>query len=432
MRKLVYIFVTVITCYMAGAFRSAPLMALAGMEAVLFVAAFFQSRYLKRHLSAEVLRHWEAMEKSAWLACKIKLKNTGMMPVSRFQIKLRYGYCREVGCEGREKSAGKHTAAAEAVCPKKSAGTSAEAAHMENGAGAAGTEIWRSDSHTGMNEERLNVQRKTIIQTKCIDGSCGQGESTVQMEVTGRYCGIMILHMVRLRVYDYLSLFSCARRMDGTVEVAVFPQEKALCLELPSPGEGEEGPLQERISNRGGEAGGEVRQLREYQSGDSSRYIHWNQTARTGQPWVKEYEKEADSCIRLFLDMDGMEEAGEEEADAFYELVSALVLGLLKQTASVLVGWHDGAGTTADMKVGSGEQCRELLLHLYRRWLPGWDYISQTAWEPENGSLGGILKLDMRLGLYRNDTLLYTFSADNLEEQITGGKYVLDGVCCEL
>ena len=127
-----------------------------------------------------------------------------------------------------------------------------------------------------------------------------------------------------------------------------------------------------------------------------------------------------------------MEEAGEEEADAFYELVSALVLGLLKQTASVLVGWHDGAGTTADMKVGSGEQCRELLLHLYRRWLPGWDYISQTAWEPENGSLGGILKLDMRLGLYRNDTLLYTFSADNLEEQITGGKYVLDGVCCEL
>ena len=88
MRKLVYIFVTVITCYMAGVFRSAPLMALAGMEAVLFGAAFVQSRDLKRHLSAELLRHWEVVEKSMWLVCKIKLKNTGKLPVSRFQIKL--------------------------------------------------------------------------------------------------------------------------------------------------------------------------------------------------------------------------------------------------------------------------------------------------------------------------------------------------------
>lgn len=374
MRKLVYIFVTVITCYMAGVFRSAPLMALAGMEAVLFGAAFVQSRYLKRHLSAELLRHWEVVEKSMWLVCKIKLKNTGKLPVSRFQIKLRYGYCREAARGGRQKSAGKCTAAGE--------------------------------------------------RAKYIDGSCAGGESIAQLEVAGRYCGIMTLRMVRLRVYDYLSLFSGARRMDGTVEVAVFPQEKALCLELSSPVEGEAGLLQERISDRGGEAGGEVRQLREYQSGDSSRYIHWNQTARTGQLWVKEYEREADSCIRLFLDMEGMEESGEAEADAFYELVSALVLGLLKQTASVLVSWHDGAGRMVEMEVGSGEQCRELLLCLYRGRFPAPCCASQTAWETENRSSGGILKLDMRLGLYRNDMLLYRFSAEELEEQITGGKYL--------
>ncbi len=367
MRKIVYIFITVLTCYMAGVFRSVPLMALSGMEAVLFAAAFLQSRYLKTHLSAEALRHWESIEKSAWLACRIKLKNTGKLPVSRFQIKLRYGYAREAGYAGRQKNAG----------------------------------------------------------AKYIDGSCGRGESTVSMEVAGRYCGIMTLHMVRMRVYDYLSLFSCARKMDGTVEAAVYPQEKALQLELLSPEEGEDGLLQERISNRGGENGGEVRQLREYQSGDSSRYIHWNQTARTGQPWVKEYEKEADSCIRLFLDTDGMEEADETERDAFYELVSALVLGLLKRTTSVLVGWHDGSGRMADMEVGTGEQCRELLLRLYRRGLPGQEYDSRAEWKPENRSPGEGLKLDMRLGMYRNDTLLYTFSVDNLEEQIAEGKYVL-------
>ena len=153
MRKLVYIFVTVLTCYMAGVFRSVPLMAMGGMETVLFAAAFLQARYLRRHLSAEVMRRWEMIGKSTWLACRVKLKNTGKLPVSRFQIKLRYGYCREAGHAGRQKSAG----------------------------------------------------------AKYIDGSCGQGESIVQMEVTGRYCGIMTLHMDRLRVYDYLSLFSSCR-----------------------------------------------------------------------------------------------------------------------------------------------------------------------------------------------------------------------------
>lgn len=95
MRRLVFLFVTILTGYMAGVFRSASLTVLAGMDAVLFAAAFFQAGYLKNHLSAEAQRHGEAVEKSRWLVCRIKMRNTGRLPVSRFRMKIRYGYGRE-------------------------------------------------------------------------------------------------------------------------------------------------------------------------------------------------------------------------------------------------------------------------------------------------------------------------------------------------
>lgn len=398
MRKIVFLFLTFLTGYMAGVFRSAPLMALAGMEAVFFMAAFFQCRYLRRHLSAEALRHGDAMEKSAWLVCRMKIKNTGKLSVSRFRVKLWYGYLRGINF------------------PAGFAGTQAASQKVHN----------RFSTLKGhMAVKRENKQKMTNFRSKHIDGSCGRGESTVQFEVSGKHCGIMTLRMVRLCAYDYLALFSSSKKMDEAVEVAVYPQEKALDLELHSFGEGAEGPAQEQVSGCGGDADHEVRQLREYQSGDSSRYIHWNQTARTGQLWVKEYEREADRCIRLYLDMDGMEKAEDEEADAYYELLSALVLGLLKQARSVHVSWHDAAGRTADMEVSGTEQCRSLLLCLYRRNLPEAVSVLQMAGEQENGKDGDGLKLDMRLGLYRDNVLLYQFSAENIAEQITDGKYIL-------
>lgn len=395
MRKLAFLCSMILTGYMAGVFRSVPLMVLAAAEAILFGAAFCLCHYFRQGMSAEVLRHGEAAEKDVWFSCRIRVKNAGRLPVSCFVVKLRYGYGREQNGKKRKYR-------------KKNLEARGDAEH--------------SGRHMdGEGEKRT----ETEFRTKYINGSCDQGESIVQFEARGQYCGLMTIRLTALRVYDYLTLFSASRRMSQEVEVAVYPQERALHLELSAFGDGADPRLPEQLSFRGGENGGEIRQLREYQSWDSSRFIHWNLSARTGQLWVKEYEKEADRCIGLFLDLEGMEEKGEAEADAYYELLSALVLGLLGHTASVRVWWQDGvSGNGEEMEISHAEQCRDLLLALYRR------KFSESGAEKEGNSSPGnpvpiFLKLDLQLRLYRNDLLLYTFSAENLEEEISIGRYVI-------
>lgn len=377
MRKIGFLLTALLTCYMAGVFRSLPLMVLAGMEGVFFLVSFFLCRYLRRGLSAEVLRHGEITEKDRWLVCNIRVRNTGRLPVSRFCIRIRYGYGQE---EKERKSRGKRN--------------------------------------------RYHVKQ--------ICGSADRGENTYRLELACRYCGLVTVQMVSLQVYDYLSLFSAARKLTETVEVAVCPQERVLYMRQSFIGQGEDFPVSEQRILRRGETGHEVRQLREYEAGDSSRSIHWNQSARTGQLWVKEYEKESDGAAELYLDLEGLEEAELTGQDAFYELLSAVILGLAENMSSVRVYWYDGnRKRLEEREVSSGVQCRELLLLLYREQREASCKRMRTFGEDNAGGesraereIRGIpkqsLRLDGKLRLYWKDGLVFDFSERNPEQQTAG------------
>lgn len=240
--------------------------------------------------------------------CGIRVINKGKLPVSRFGVRLRYRY-----------------------------------GHGSNGKGI--------------------FQRKT----KMIYGGCDRGESVLHFEISGCYCGRMHLQISGLYAYDYLSLFSSRRKVNEEIEAAVFPKERELYIELPSFSYRENNQSQGLAAGQGVDAHSEIRQLREYRTEDSNRYIHWNQSARTGMLVVKGYEKETDFAVELLLDVAGLGGAKASETDAFYELVSALVLGLLKRAAAVRVHWYDGhKKCLADAGVVNAGQCRDMLLKLYR------------------------------------------------------------------
>lgn len=410
MRKTVFLFIAFFTAYMAGEFRQLWLMVLFAMEVFLFIASFILSVYFKGKVTVELPRHSEAMEKDTWIPCRLRIRNTGKLPVSRFQVRIRYGY------------AGNNVI--------KGSGRIGESVKQD--ADHTGENMKKSSGHIEKNVKKGPGYTEEKAATREIYGSCNRGESVFQFEITGRYCGIMTVGVVRLRVYDYLALFCASGKVQETVEMAVYPGGQALNLDRLFPGDWADSGFMEQTAPGSGESGSEIRQLREYRSGDSGRYIHWNQSARTGRLWVKEYEKESDARACLFLDLDGLGDGDIRKRDAFYELLSALILGLLEKVRMVRVRWYDCRRKCFEEKeVGDRGQNRELLLMLYRMYQGGsCGEMGRTGGEAmspaETGSLEAqeagqsFLTLDGDLRLYWKGELVCGFSARHLEDQIRG------------
>lgn len=366
MKKLIFLLMIFLTCYLAGVYRNMPLMMLAVVEALFSVASFFLCLHFRKNLFLEALQHYSCVEKGAVLTCDIRVWNRSRMPISRFQARLRCGY----------------------------------------------------------GQARKRVKR--------VYGGCGSGETILQLDLVGGYCGMMHLRVERLYVYDYLSLFSLrGEALEGAgcceMEVAVLPRERVLRIEPAMSCGWENGAEKSRPAGWRPEAHDEIRQLKEYRAEDSTRHIHWNQSARTEQLWVKEFEKEAEASVVLFLDISGIEMSSIEDKDRFYELTWAMVAGFLEFDATVHVCWEDARyGGSIDMEVADLAQCRDMMLALYQA------EEAEALGESERASMQGndwlrehrgCYRLDLDLCWSKDGEVLFQFSRKALEEQISQGVF---------
>lgn len=260
---------------------------------------------------------------------------------------------------------------------------------------------------------------------KKIYGGAPCGESVLEFALCPAYCGLLLMQIDRLRVYDYLSLCSSAKRIKEEMHVAIFPCEQALRIKLADSGWDRSGALEEQTHDRPGDTFNEIRQIREYRVGDSSRHIHRNLSARTDRLWIKEYEKDTDLRTDVLLDLTGLSDASTPEKSAFYQLFSALVLGLLKETAAVRVHWYAvGGDNRLHADIVNEEQCRELLLLLYQTELAQDERPPETPERAED--FGGLVfRLTADLSLFAGDTLLHRFSAETLERELLEKTFVV-------
>ena len=177
------------------------------------------------------------------------------------------------------------------------------------------------------------------------------------------YCGMAELCLKEVRVYDYFFLGAVKQKISDKMRIMVFPRERALNLWFPDARMQRE-PEDCRREASGLQGNGQIRQIREYREGDSPKSVHWKLSARTDRLLVREYEREEKGRAELFLDLSGHGEAKPREKDAFYELLSALLLGLLQNRDSVLVCWQEARGKRR-MDITEPSRCRELLAKLY-------------------------------------------------------------------
>jgi uncharacterized protein (DUF58 family) len=256
--------------------------------------------------------------------------------------------------------------------------------------------------------ERKNAKKK-------LRHGAETGESELRFGVRAAYCGLIEAVLPRMDVYDYLAIFSARKRLDEKMEIAVFPRDRALHLELPSFELNGNASAEEHAARQTGDSLNEIRQIREYRTGDSKRHIHWNQSAKTDNYWIKEYEKETDSLIEVLADVG---EAPLRRRSAFYELLSALVLGLLRHVATVRVYWVDQMSVCHE-DIRDMDQCREMLLKLYR--------LDAKAGEalPAPDFRGRFFSLDTNLRLLLGDALVCQFNETELDDAIAQKNFVV-------
>lgn len=116
--------------------------------------------------------------------------------------------------------------------------------------------------------------------------------------------GLAVFAFDHAIIHDYLHLYSVILPLNREINIPVFPKE----ITLPSypiiPSYFEDGDDEDLPSVMFGQQSSDIREIREYQPGDSIRSVHWKMTARTGELMVKEYDHVADHRLYVVTELE--------------------------------------------------------------------------------------------------------------------------------
>ena len=338
----------VLTWYMAAMYRIPSLMALSLAELFMVFLLFLSARYFRRNFQAGFCEKQEVVRKKGKISVRIWTENHAFLPLGRYRIQLFSSY---------EK--------------------------FQKG---------RFFTYDGSIDSKKREEEELVLEAP--------------------WCGKLYVSMIYRQTYDYLSLFKTRAKSFCEEEIAVLPSGFPLTVRLSSSAAWENRGYEEDAAPQAGGSGGEIRQLREYVPGDLVRRIHWNQSARTDRLLVKEFQKEEEESVSLYLDFSGEEEPRAKEWGAFYQILSGLILGLLKEKAAVQVSWEDSRGQFSCQEVKNEQECMSLLLLLYDRDEMLFIKSASRGGQPD----GFTLNLDREV--YFKEGCAHKFSLENCEKEL--------------
>lgn len=348
MKKVLFLAFIAFTWYLAGMYRLASMMVLAIMELLFFLGMFFLCQYFKKHLQAGFRDSAQTAYQGIKAPCPIQATNSGKLPVSRFRIHVHCAY------------------------PWEDRGT----------------------------------------KTAFIGSLDRRSTDNLQFYLEAPWCGLLTLSIEKADVFDYLSLFRARIALKSQMQIAVLPPKQAMHIAFGAGAVAEYSGFEPEVHPLAGNDYEEIRQLREYLPGDPYRLIHWNQSARTDTLWVKEYSQDRDEHVSLYLDFQSETEPTVQGIDAFFHLLSALILGLLQEKSLVHVRWGQPDGFLAEMPVQDAQDCDGLLIRLY-----GEDLTKRPeALVPSVGASDFCLDLELKLSW--NGKMLFQFHPETFETEL--------------
>jgi len=167
----------------------------------------------------------------------------------------------------------------------------------------------------------------------------GPGETTrVHYEMIFSRRGRYHVPAVRLRTCFPLGLVEAVATISAPREITILPRMGRLSAEWTHriaaaiSGEGEP-QLKQRSTD------GDFFAIRPWQSGDSTRWLHWRTTARAGRPMVRQFERESSPTVAIVLDpyLPAAPTAGEQARhEAAISFVATALADLAQRNVSQL------------------------------------------------------------------------------------------------
>lgn len=348
MKKFLFLLWIGACWYLAGMYRLFPLLVVAVVGVLVFLIAGILPFFLKKQLELSFPQSLVLVEKGEEIEVDLRVKNKGRLPAGRFGVRFR---CFSKAFRGQKQK-----------CKRS--------------------------------------------------GSVAAGETEeIRAGFSMPFCGLFFVSVHRAYVYDYLSLFRSRISRKPQLEVAVLPPLRRMKLEFAAESLPESAGFEQSAPLLSGNNREEIRQIRAYAPGDTYRMIHWNQSARTDTLLVKEYSREEERRVRLFLDLMLPKKTTPQAESVFYELLYALLMGLLSQQFRPVVVWQNESGRQG-FELSGEQDCCELMVRLYREKIhAGQSYEAKDEW-------GEGLRFGRDLCLWYNGTPAVSFTETGYEEEL--------------
>ena len=151
-----------------------------------------------------------------------------------------------------------------------------------------------------------------------------------------KHCGLLELQADRVKVFDYLGLFTLRLKPPAPARIVCLPIP-VQCEPVETPDGKGARPSTKNASRRGP---GEDYELREYRPGDPLRSVHWKLSTKWDELIVREREDAVTPLPLLTLDRFGRP----EELDKLLDKVSGMSRAMLSVQRPHAVLWLDQSG----------------------------------------------------------------------------------------
>ncbi|MBR1702931.1 MAG: DUF58 domain-containing protein [Lachnospiraceae bacterium] len=256
-----------------------------------------------------------------------------------------------------------------------------------------------------------------------------RGRERCLFETSAEHCGFESFTLERIFVWDSLKIFKRKLKTDSKERlIPVFPREYVMNIEA---AEGESlltvGNDSESIPVLGEDVQ-ELLQYNEYVPGDNIKNIHWKLSAKSDEIWVKKFSRADERRVSLFANLLESEGMGDVAKDAFYEILQALILGLMSGFDSIDLHWMDPqTGEIQRRIIRDRDDSDEAFEALYEA---GWmqkENIDEAAFTKEKRTKLGsrMIELDGSLRLFCGELLVREFTPEGYVKELEEGKVVI-------